>query len=124
MQIPDHDSVLLFSLQTRVFRLAAPLIRTFSSLTVKVATVEAPMATNGASAADDKLLALRELMEKADGGNGVDAYIVPTEDPHMVCTSVQICYILNGVCQCGFYYFTAVRLQQIIELSRLCWPAE
>ena len=31
----------------------------------------------------------REEMKKADGGTGVDAYIVPTEDPHMVCLHTQ-----------------------------------
>ena len=122
MQVRDHKIELLISLQTRVFRLATPLIRTFTSLAVKVATVEAPMAPNGASTADDKLVALRELMEKADGGNGVDAYIVPTEDPHMVCTSVQVCNIINGCCSCCRE--AAVKLQQTFKLSRLCWPAE
>eukprot|EP00879_Flechtneria_rotunda_P015989 GHRR01016722.1.p1 GENE.GHRR01016722.1~~GHRR01016722.1.p1 ORF type:complete len:698 (+),score=235.84 GHRR01016722.1:303-2396(+) len=41
--------------------------------------------TNGAAAAaaDPRLTKLRELMAKADGGKGVAAYIVPTEDPHM-----------------------------------------
>lgn len=38
-------------------------------------------ATNGAD--DPKLAALRKLMAEADGGRGVDAYIIPTEDPHM-----------------------------------------
>ena len=43
------------------------------------------MASNGASAngGDPRLAKLRELMAKADGGKGVAAYIVPTEDPHM-----------------------------------------
>jgi len=40
---------------------------------------------NGHSAtpADPKLAALRAAMAAADGGRGVAAYIVPTEDPHM-----------------------------------------
>lgn len=33
---------------------------------------------------DPKLLKLRELFAKADGGQGISALIVPTEDPHMV----------------------------------------
>jgi Xaa-Pro aminopeptidase len=43
------------------------------------------MASNGAAAAaaDPRLARLREAMVKADGGKGVAAYIVPTEDPHM-----------------------------------------
>lgn len=31
-----------------------------------------------------RLAALRAAMAAADGGDGVDAYLVPTEDPHMV----------------------------------------
>lgn len=33
---------------------------------------------------DAKLVALRQQMAAADGGAGVDAYIIPSEDPHMV----------------------------------------
>ena len=33
---------------------------------------------------DVKLVALRQQMAAADGGAGVDAYIIPSEDPHMV----------------------------------------
>ncbi len=42
--------------------------------------------TGGASSgpADPKLVALRQAMADADGGKGVDVYVVPTEDPHMV----------------------------------------
>jgi len=42
--------------------------------------------TGGASSgpADPKLVALRQAMAAADGGKGVDVYVVPTEDPHMV----------------------------------------
>ena len=42
--------------------------------------------TGGASngAADPKLAALRQQMAAADGGKGVDVYVIPTEDPHMV----------------------------------------
>lgn len=32
---------------------------------------------------DPRLVRLREAMGKADGGKGVSAYIIPTEDPHM-----------------------------------------
>jgi hypothetical protein len=31
-----------------------------------------------------RLSAVRAAMRLADGGAGVDAFIVPTEDPHMV----------------------------------------
>lgn len=51
---------------------------------------------NGAATAgkDLKLEALRQLMREADGGRGVDAYIVPTEDPHMVCLSLCLSPLL------------------------------
>lgn len=39
---------------------------------------------NGSSPADPKVAALREAMAGADEGNGVHAYIIPSEDPHMV----------------------------------------
>lgn len=57
----------------------------FSTLTLgAMATV-----TNGAvsapvEAVDERLQKLRKEMASADGGRGVDAYIIPTEDPHMV----------------------------------------
>jgi Xaa-Pro aminopeptidase len=35
------------------------------------------------TAGDPKLAKLRELMAKANGGKGVQAFIIPTEDPHM-----------------------------------------
>ena len=34
---------------------------------------------------DERLTLLRKEMKKADGGKGVDAYIIPTEDAHMAC---------------------------------------
>lgn len=37
-----------------------------------------------AAAADPKLEALRREMAKADDGRGVTAFIIPSEDPHMV----------------------------------------
>lgn len=43
----------------------------------------APEAPAAVTAIDENLNKLRELMLKADGGKGVHAYIVPTEDPHM-----------------------------------------
>jgi hypothetical protein len=39
---------------------------------------------NGSAPADPKLTALREAMVGANGGQGVHAYIIPSEDPHMV----------------------------------------
>lgn len=36
-----------------------------------------------AGGGDPRLVALRKLMASADGGRGVAAYIIPTEDPHM-----------------------------------------
>jgi hypothetical protein len=39
---------------------------------------------------DARLAGLRAEMAKAAGGKGVDAYIVPSEDPHMVsCLSIS-----------------------------------
>lgn len=57
--------------------------------------MQAAMASSAAAAAadapasppravDEKLVKIRELMAKADGGRGVQAFIVPSEDPHMV----------------------------------------
>jgi len=40
-------------------------------------------AKDEATAGDPKLAKLRELMAKANGSKGVQAYIIPTEDPHM-----------------------------------------
>ena len=42
------------------------------------------LASNG-HAVDNKLEELRSKMAAADGGKGVHAYIIPNEDPHMVC---------------------------------------
>lgn len=42
------------------------------------------MASNGAADGGRSLVAeLRKLMEQADNGKGVQAYIIPSEDPHM-----------------------------------------
>ncbi len=35
-------------------------------------------------AVDERLVKLRLELAKADGGAGVDAFIIPSEDPHMV----------------------------------------
>ena len=42
--------------------------------------------TGGAKsgAVDPKLVALRQQMAYAEDGKGIDVYIIPTEDPHMV----------------------------------------
>lgn len=47
------------------------------------ATAAAAAAPSNGSTADPRLVKLREAMSKADGGKGVSAYIIPTEDPHM-----------------------------------------
>lgn len=47
------------------------------------ATAAADGAPSNGSTADPRLVKLREAMSKADGGKGVTAYIIPTEDPHM-----------------------------------------
>lgn len=53
-------------------------------ISAKAASVETEMTATQAAQAAANLSALRELMKKADNGSGVDAYIIPTEDPHMV----------------------------------------
>lgn len=40
--------------------------------------------SKSSAAVDPKLEALRHQMASAEGGAGVDAYIIPSEDPHMV----------------------------------------
>ncbi len=45
----------------------------------------APAAPPAAAAAPDaRLAAFRQALAQADGGKGVQAFIVPSEDPHMV----------------------------------------
>lgn len=45
----------------------------------------APAAPPAAAAAPDaRVAALRQALAQADGGKGVQAFIVPSEDPHMV----------------------------------------
>jgi hypothetical protein len=39
--------------------------------------------SNGSDGGDPRLARLRAAMSRADGGKGVTAYIIPTEDPHM-----------------------------------------
>lgn len=46
--------------------------------------------------ANDKVEQLRKEMAVADGGKGVSAYIIPTEDPHMVRLSdLSACHYLR-----------------------------
>lgn len=42
------------------------------------------MVQQSSTTTDQKLVDLRKAMQEADGGQGVDAFIVPSEDPHMV----------------------------------------
>lgn len=46
------------------------------------AVQERPMVAKGSKAG--KLAELRKLMSTANSGKPIDAYIIPTEDPHMV----------------------------------------
>ena len=50
---------------------------------MRVATAEEPM-VKSTKTSDERLAEFRNLLAKADKGKGVDAYIIPTEDPHMV----------------------------------------
>jgi hypothetical protein len=63
---------------------AAPATGSAAAAATLVAQQPA-LASQSAMAAqpDAKLARLRQLMVAADGGKGVAAYIVPTEDPHM-----------------------------------------
>ncbi|KIY93943.1 X-Pro aminopeptidase, partial [Monoraphidium neglectum] len=47
------------------------------------AAAAAAAAPSNGGAGDDRVARLREAMARADGGKGVQAYIVPSEDPHM-----------------------------------------
>lgn len=58
------------------------LSRTVSAIRSSLRS-NAAMANNGSTAADPRLAKMREAMAQADGGRGIAAYIVPTEDPHM-----------------------------------------
>jgi len=54
------------------------------------ATRTMAQAANGVNAAsavavDAKLQSMRTIMKNLENGKGVDAFIVPSEDPHMVC---------------------------------------
>jgi hypothetical protein len=42
------------------------------------------MVQQSSATTDQKLVDLRKAMQEADGGQGVDAFVVPSEDPHMV----------------------------------------
>ena len=53
------------------------------SVQTKAAAIEEPMVGSKKSS-DERLSEFRKLLSKADKGKGVDAYIIPTEDPHMV----------------------------------------
>lgn len=48
-----------------------------------MAAAEPAAAPGERRATDPKLVALRELFAKADGGQGISAFIIPSEDPHM-----------------------------------------
>ena len=58
---------------------------TIAAMTTEAKPATASRATNGAAVTDKKLVELRKSLASAEGGAGVDAYIIPTEDPHMVC---------------------------------------
>ena len=45
--------------------------------------VSDPDAAAQAAPVDERLAAVRRAMAAVDGGKGVHAFIVPTEDPHM-----------------------------------------
>lgn len=66
---------------------AVACVQLFSNLKRKCQVkpyTTAAMAENGAQVASDpRVSKLRESMAKAEGGKGVQVYIVPTEDPHM-----------------------------------------
>lgn len=55
-----------------------------ASAAAGAAGAAAPAATAAKAPADAKVARMREAMAAADGGRGVQAFIVPSEDPHMV----------------------------------------
>ncbi len=62
-------------------------VKTLAS-TMQVVGNSTDVSTPGKNA-DFKVDQLRKEMAAADGGKGVHAYIIPTEDPHMVCKQFQ-----------------------------------
>ena len=65
---------------------SAPAGRCRPQVAAMASSAAAPAAAPAAAApaADAKLNRLREAMAKADGGKGIHAFIVPSEDTHMV----------------------------------------
>ena len=61
----------------------------FRTAAMTVETVEHRSEVSSPAKADAKVEQLRKLMAAADGGKGVQAYIIPSEDPHMVPRSAQ-----------------------------------
>lgn len=63
-----------------------------------VGSMSQPKAETAAPpAADPKLQRLRQELSKAASGHGVDAIIIPSEDPHMVC--VCMCVVCREATQ-------------------------
>lgn len=56
-------------------------------MVVNASTAVADQAATGQQVSH-KVELLRNEMAKADDGKGVHAYIIPTEDPHMVCVTM------------------------------------
>jgi Xaa-Pro aminopeptidase len=72
------------STQQKTSPLAAARRRAAATMATPPTSAAAASNGNGSTApSDPKLAALRAAMAAADGGRGVAAYIVPTEDPHM-----------------------------------------
>lgn len=55
-----------------------------ASAAAGAAGAAAPTAAAPKAPSDAKVAAMRAAMAAADGGRGVQAFIVPSEDPHMV----------------------------------------
>ena len=97
----------------------------------QVATAEPDMVASNQSS-DERLAKFRELLAKADKGKGVDAYIIPTEDPHMVlqnCPVAQTCIQhLDKTCKtaiqtcCLSESFAAAKTQDLFRIrgKHLC----
>lgn len=56
---------------------------------------EKPMAISKRKSSRTKLEELRKLMSTADGGKPIHAYVIPTEDPHMVRKNSSLMIILS-----------------------------
>lgn len=68
---------------SRPFSRSVAAMATTNGNTAPATGGDAPPAAATTAIVDPRLVRLRAAMAAADGGKGVSAYLVPTEDPHM-----------------------------------------